>query len=39
MHSGVTLVAAGGRLASMEILDAAPVKMLAPYPPKRFATN
>jgi glycine/D-amino acid oxidase-like deaminating enzyme len=37
MHSGITLAAAVGRFATMELLDGARVEMLKPYRPDRFA--
>jgi glycine/D-amino acid oxidase-like deaminating enzyme len=36
MHSGITLAAAAGRFAAMEILDGVRVEMLEPYRPERF---
>jgi glycine/D-amino acid oxidase-like deaminating enzyme len=39
MHSGITLAAAVGRFATMEILDGARVEMLEPYRPDRFAAS
>jgi len=39
MHSGITLAAAAGRFAAMEILDGARVEMLEPYRPERFVRN
>jgi glycine/D-amino acid oxidase-like deaminating enzyme len=38
MHSGITLAAAVGRFAAMEILDGARVELLGPYRPERFGT-
>jgi glycine/D-amino acid oxidase-like deaminating enzyme len=39
MHSGITLAAAAGRFAAMEIFDGARVELLEPYRPERFATS
>jgi glycine/D-amino acid oxidase-like deaminating enzyme len=39
MHSGITLAAAAGRFAAMEILDGARVELLEPYRPERFASD
>jgi glycine/D-amino acid oxidase-like deaminating enzyme len=39
MHSGVTLAAAVGRFAAMEILDGARIELLEPYRAERFAAR
>jgi glycine/D-amino acid oxidase-like deaminating enzyme len=39
MHSGITLAAAAGRFAAMEILDRVRVEKLEPYRPERFARS
>ena len=39
MHSGITLAAAAGRFAAMEVLDGARIELLEPYRPERFVRD